>query len=168
LPAWHERVLQSHDAWSVAPNSVCAGPVPFILWMSGDRQQVVRADAQLRRSSEASRVQSGAEQSRSSDHTALAHSQLLPRLSPSRTRGSDCIAACGALGIARTQRLTVVAQGPIIEAFIEKRPEFQDLLGLPTNGLCAAIGEQSACRVAERLSARRTSHNALQLWKSRP
>jgi hypothetical protein len=76
--------------------------------------------------------------------------------------------ACAALGIARTQRLTVVAQGPIIEAFIEKRPEFQDLLGLPTNGLCAAIGEQSACRVAERLSARRTSHNALQLWKSRP
>jgi uncharacterized protein len=70
-------------------------------------------------------------------HTALAHYRLsLPIITFTHTevptelsgRGIGSALARGALEIVRAQGLKVVAQCPFIRAFIEKHPEFQDLL----------------------------------------
>jgi uncharacterized protein len=70
-------------------------------------------------------------------HTALAHYRLSPStITFTHTevptelsgRGVGSALARGALEIVRAQGLKVVPQCPFIRAFIEKHPEFQDLL----------------------------------------
>jgi uncharacterized protein len=70
-------------------------------------------------------------------HTALAHYQLSPPIitfthtevpTEFSDRGVGSALARGALEIVRGQGLKVVAQCPFICAFMEKHPEFQDLL----------------------------------------
>lgn len=70
-------------------------------------------------------------------HTALARYQLSPPIitfthtevpTELSGRGVGSALARGALEIVRGQGLKVVAQCPFIRAFIEKHPEFDDLL----------------------------------------
>jgi uncharacterized protein len=70
-------------------------------------------------------------------HTALAHYRLSPPIitfthtevpTELSGRGVGSALARGALEIVRAEGLKVVVQCPFIRAFIEKHPEFQDLL----------------------------------------
>jgi uncharacterized protein len=70
-------------------------------------------------------------------HTAVAHYRLSPPIitfthtevpTELSGRGIGSALARGALEIVRAEGLKVVAQCPFIRDFIEKHPEFQDLL----------------------------------------